>query len=403
MIYSCIDIGSDTIKIVVGRVDNSKVDILAAINTRMVGIKKGKIIDADLVEKSINLANEEVEKVLGFKVNQAIINVPFDNVEVNAYNGECYPEEEITGEDVIACFKSSVATVDVDKEVVTVFPIHFVIDNEKKCLNPIGIKAYKLESKILIATIPKENLFPYLKVLKKCNIEVIDLSFNTVNEFYNYKKDEFLDVCGAVVDIGYSKTEVAVFNKGLMIKGEVLPLGSRLVDNDISYIYHLDKETSRNLKETYAFAEGKYASMSNTVEYLTVDGEKMVISQVEISQIVEARLLEILKSVKNSLNNLTNHEISYIIITGGVSNMPSFSDLITQVFPNAYSSYLDTIGVRNNIYTSSVGMLKYYYDKLKVRGITYTMYENVSEKVSNKKKELHNKIIEEMKKYCEDN
>ena len=83
--------------------------------------------------------------------------------------------------------------------------------------------------------------------------------------------------------------------------------------------------------------------------------------------------------------------------------MPGFDDILKNIFnENSYSINLNMIGVRNNIYTSSIGMLKYYYDQLSLRGIDYTMYENLSEIVKNKKV-LHDKIISEMKKYCEDN
>ncbi len=403
MIYSCIDIGSDTIKIVVGKIKDDSIDILASVNTRMSGIKKGIIFDSSQVEASILLANSEIEKVLGFKIDKAIINVPFYDVEVNAYNGLCYPNGKISGTDIITCFKSSVSMIEESLEVISVFPIHFIIDNEKKTDNPIDMEGEKLECKMLISTIPKKNLYPLLEIFDKCHIEVIDLSFNVINDFYNLNRNDYLNGCGAVIDIGSNDCEVGIFNKGLLIKGAVFPFGSRLVDNDIRYMYKLDKTTARTLKETFAYADSKYANEEEIIEYLTVDNDKIIINQKEISEIVAARLTEILKSVKNSLNNLTNHLISYIIITGGISNMPAFKELAQSIFKNVYIIDMDIIGVRNNIYTSAIGMLKYYYDKLKIRGIDYTMYENVLEKVVNNKKIVHEKIMEELKKYSEDN
>ena len=56
MIYSSIDLGSDTIKIVVAKISNNSFDVLASSSTRSVGIKKGMIIDKDLAIKSITIA-----------------------------------------------------------------------------------------------------------------------------------------------------------------------------------------------------------------------------------------------------------------------------------------------------------------------------------------------------------
>ena len=404
MIYSAIDIGSDTIKIVVGEITDNELNILAATNTRSVGIKKGMIVDKDLVVQSINLACDELEKQLGFRIDKAIINVPFCDVSVDVYNGECYPDGEVTGSDVITCFKSSVSTIDLEREVITVFPIDFLIDEEKTVQDPKGEVARKLESRMLISTVPKQILYTYLEVLEKCNIEVIDLSFGVVNDFYNVRDSfDLSSGYGAVCDIGKDKTEIAIFNKGLMINGDTLPIGSRLIDNDISYIYHLDKSTSRELKETFAYSSSQYADNTLTLTFDTIDGE-MVINQEEVSKVVEARIEEILKSVKKALNDLTKHEFSYIIIAGGVSNSPGFNYIIENTFGDISRVVdMNIIGVRNNIYTSAVGMIKYYYDKLKLRGIQYTMYSDIEKSVAEKKSVLHDKIIDDIKKYLENN
>ena len=405
MIYSSIDMGSDTIKIVVAKITENSFDVLASSQTRSVGIKKGMIIDKELAIKSVTIALDEIEKKLGFRIDKAIINVPLYDVEVDIYNGLSYTEGKISGDDVITCFKSSVSTIDIDKEVVTVFPIDFLIDDSKRVTDPKGMEGSKLESRMLISTVPKENVYAFLDVLEKCNVEVIDLSFGVINDFYNMKDNtDFQKHSGVVIDMGNDKTEIAVFNKGLMVNGVVLTSGSKLLDHDIGYIYHLDKTTSREIKENLAMASSQYADINETVEYTSVEGEKLVINQLEVSQIVEARLEELLKNVKKVLNDLTNREISYIIITGGVTNLPGFDYLIRDIFGDmATSVNMNTIGVRNNIYTSSVGMIKYYYDKLRVRGIDYTMYEEIDKTIKGKKNLIQDKLIDDMKRYLDNN
>ena len=403
MICSSIDIGSDTIKVVVAKISDDEISVLGATNVLSVGIKNGLIVDSELACQSINLAISELEKSLGFRIDKAIINVPFYDVETHVYHGKCFFEGEVSGEDIITCFKSSVSTIDDSLEVVTVCPIDYSIDGKKRVSNALHETGEELECRMLISTIPKDILYPYIDVLDKCNIEVIDLSFGVINDFYNVDFDT-KEGFGVLIDIGYNKTEIGLFNKGLLIKSDILNIGSKLVDHDIKYIYHLDKMTTRNIKENLAFASSKFADKNEFVSYLNMDNEEIKIDQLELSQVVEARLEEILKNVKKQLNYLTNREISYIIVTGGISNLPGFDYLIENIFKDiAHSINIDTIGVRNNIYTSCVGMIKYYYDKLKIRGIDYTMYENVSELISSKKGVLHEKIINDMKKYCDDN
>lgn len=403
MIYASIDIGSDTIKMIVAEVLGERINVLASIDTRTVGIKKGIIIDKGLVVKSLTLALDEMEKQIGFRIDKAIITIPCYDAIVGVYNGEVYTDGIINGDSIINCFKSAIkGNIQDDREVITVFPIDFLVDDEDRYNDPKGVNGYKLESRILISTVPKELVYPYLEVLEECNVEVIDLALSAVCDFAQGMRDEFNKQTGAVVNIGDSKTEVAIFNKGLMIKNDILPIGSRKIDQDIKYIYNLDRTTARYLKENLAVATSQYADTSSIVEYESVDGEKRTVSQLEVSQIVEARLEEILKNVKKSLNSLTNREISYIIVTGGISNLAGFSYLLESTFGDtAYMINMNTMGVRNNIYSTCLGMIKYYVDKLALRGISYTMYENIND--DKKNDAIYDNVLEKIQDYLDNN
>ena len=175
-----------------------------------------------------------------------------------------------------------------------------------------------------------------------------------------------------------------------MLKGEVLPIGSKKIDKDISYIYKIDKKEAISLKEEFAVSSSKYADLNNFIETNNINGEKIKINQVEISQIIEARLKEILKSVKNEINNLTNREISYIIITGGITNLVGFPYLVEEEFKiDKIVSNITTIGTRNNIYSTSLGLIKYFAYKEKSRNIDYLMFDlEDKENLTSKKKKV---------------
>lgn len=404
MTYASIDIGSDTIKIVLGEVLNERLNVLASVNTRAVGIKKGIIIDKDMVCKSINLALDEIEKQCGFRLDKAIISLPCYDAVVSVYNGEVYTDGIINGDSIINCFKSAIkGNVPDDREVITVFPIDFMVDDEDKYYDPKGVNGYKLESRVLVSTLPKELVYPYLEVLEMCQVEVIDLALSSVSDYAQASREEFKKQAGAVINIGDSKTEIAIFNKGLLVKTDILPIGSKKIDQDIKYIYNFDRMTARYLKENLSVATSQYADTSSVLEYETLEGEKISISQLEVSQIVEARLEEILKSVKKSLNTLTNREISYIIVTGGISNLPGFNYLLENTFGDiAYTINMNTMGVRNNIYSTCYGMIKYYVEKLALRGITYSMYENV--KIDEKQNNvIYDNVLEKIQNYIDNN
>ena len=71
-IYTSLDIGSDTIKIVVCELYQGKLNLLAASSYKSKGIKKGLITDVDLATKSIKGAIKEVEDMLDIKIKKII-------------------------------------------------------------------------------------------------------------------------------------------------------------------------------------------------------------------------------------------------------------------------------------------------------------------------------------------
>jgi cell division protein FtsA len=401
MIYASIDIGSYITKIVVVRYlkEENSYDVLASCKVQTVGVKKGIITDKAMAERTIKTGLEQIEKQIGFKLDKAIINIPCYDLEVTIHNGLIYTDDGIIdGKDISKCFKDTIKdNIREDREVITVFPIDFTIDDENKVRNPIGMNGYKLECRLLISTVPKELVYSYLDLFEECKVEVIDLCVGPVADYYQAYQDDFKTKVGAVVNIGYSKIEVSVFNKGLLVKANTLPIGSRMIDKDINYIYGFDKITCRNLKEGLAFATSSYASNTESIEYESLEGEKKKITQLELSQIVEARLEELLKNVKKSLKNLTNREISYIIITGGISDIPGFNYLIENIFGDITRMInMNTMGVRSNIYSSCYGSIKYYCDKLAIRGINETMYDV---DISSKKDEIYANMIDTMQTF----
>ena len=89
-----------------------------------------------------------------------------------------------------------------------------------------------------------------------------------------------------------------------------------------------------------------------------------------------SRLSEILKLAKKQTYLLTNREISYIIITGGSSELPGMSYLVEEIFgENARIGNIDTIGIRSNVYSTVSGLIRCFENKLNLRDKEYTMID----------------------------
>jgi cell division protein FtsA len=117
-----------------------------------------------------------------------------------------------------------------------------------------------------------------------------------------------------------------------------------------------------------------YASDNDVVGCVTNTGEVKDVSQVEVSRVVQSRVDEILKLAKNEIKNLTKREIRYIIVTGGLSELSGFQYMVDNVFElKAKVCNIDIMGIRHNKYSSALGVVKYFDDKLALRGKSLSM------------------------------
>lgn len=397
-IFTSIDIGSNSIKIIVCELFQGKINVLASINSPSSGIKKGIVIDDELVKESIKRAINEVNTSLGVKIDKAIINIPMYEAEYMINEGVTTITNEnkiINGNDMVNALQTSIYNKIIKtRELVTIQPIKYNIDDLTQDISsPRGLKANKLKVTSMSMTVPKKNIYKIISILQDLKLEVIDILFGVIGDYYEFKTKEINNsICG-VINIGSDKIELATFKNGIIFNSSVIDYGSKYIDTDISYIYNISKKQAKQMKEMFALAHKDYASTSDIYEITNKAGIKTKINQYEISEIVMSKLKEMLEISKKGLNDLTKKEISYIIVSGGIVNMPGFDVLCKEIIgEKAEVHQVKTIGVRDNSYSQTLGMIKYFIDKLSIRGKEYTMFDEDKQigLIENRKNNINN-------------
>lgn len=375
-IYTCIDIGSDSIKIIVCELYQNRYNLLATSTIKSKGIKKGLITDINEAKSCIKKGFDELETMLGFKIKKVIAIIPSYFAEFNMIKGEIKVNEVVKGNDIIKVLQTAMKENDPTKEMVTIIPIDFAIDNEVTNF-PLGKSCQDLKSRAIMVTTPKKNIYSVINLLNSIGIEVIDISLGCIGDINTFM-DERLEKCvSAVINIGAEKTEVSLYNKGIIVRHSIINMGSKSVDHDISYMYKVDLETAKMLKEKFSSATRTSASLNETKEVKCKDGQVININQYELSEIVISRLDEILTLANQEINKLTSHKPEIIYITGGITNMNNFQQFCREKLGKcAIIGSVNLIGLRNNKFSSAIGNIIYFVNKLKLKGKDYSMITN---------------------------
>ena len=149
-IYTSVDLGSDSIKIIVAELYQGKISLLASTSYKSRGIKKGLITDVELASESVKNALLEVEDMLGLKIRKVIVNVPSFNAEYSIIKGDIKLNGSVvSSEDVMNALEVAVRSAKfATREKVTVLPVDYTLDD-----NGFLVYSPKFHPPILIAII----------------------------------------------------------------------------------------------------------------------------------------------------------------------------------------------------------------------------------------------------------
>lgn len=383
-IYTSIDIGSDTIKFIVSELYADKFNILASHTIKSKGIRKGLIIDANLIINSLKDGVKQINNNLGIEIKKAIVNIPSYNAQFiySETTKEITNEEhKITKEDINELIKKSVySKIPNDYELLTVQPLDFIIDEQTKNPYPVGKNGNKITLKAIIIATPKKNIYSVVSVMEAAGIEVSDITISGLGDYYEVKNESTDKKVGAIINLGHETTTVSLFNRGKIMNTETIQIGGVNIERDLARVFNVDLFETRVLKEKFASAHKRFLSLNEVFEIKNTAGGVMKLSQLEVSEVVMARLTEMLELAKKQILLLTKKKINYIILTGGLTEIKHFKNLCFEIFGKDVIIYsVDTLGVRDNKYTTALGMIKYFHDKMLVRGKNYTMIEKEDE------------------------
>ena len=397
-IISSLDIGSSTVKLVVGEVYNDKVHVLCVSEVKSKGVKKGLIVNPEDTLISLKELFQRTEEMMNISINKVILIVPSYQAEFLITEGKSTitnEEGKVAPVDMVRTLQACVYNkVPPNKEFVAITPIEYMINDEKKTKDPKGMSAKSLKCKAMLSLAPKKNIYTAISLLDNIGVSVVDINFGSVCDYFEFKTPEMDKKNTAVINIGEDKTEVSIFKKGILVETENIDLGSRNIDRDICYIYDINRNRAVELKEKFALCHKRNASTSWSEEVLNNKDESVKINQYEISEVIYSRIREILELAKKQINLLTKLEISYIIITGGSTEGNDFNVVAEEIFGDIKTYKVSEIGCRHNKYSSVLGFIKYYHDKLAFRNkLAYTVDKEVQEELLNNKKSNNSSIL----------
>ncbi|WML43620.1 cell division protein FtsA [Neobacillus sp. PS3-40] len=385
-IYVSLDIGTSSVKVIIGEMVNDTLNIIGVGNENSEGLRKGSIIDIDETVHSIKKAIEQAERMIGMEIRQVVVGITANHVMLTHCHGVVAvssQNREITNDDVVRVIEAAqVISIPPEREIIGVDAKQYIVDGLDEINDPRGMIGVRLEMEGMIITTSKTILHNTLRCVEKAGLEILDITLQPLaaGSFALSKDEKNLGV--ALIDLGGGSTTIAYFDQGHLKATGFLPIGGDHITKDLSIGLRTSTEDAEMIKVKYGHSFYDDASEEEVFSVPIIGSDQhQQFNQLEISDIIEARMEEIFELVVQEMKRLGIRDLpGGFVLTGGIANMQGVLELAEEIFQNRVRiAAPDYIGVREPQYTTAVGLIQYAYKFARLPGGVTVESSSVSE------------------------
>lgn len=366
-----LDVGSSNIICVVGlhQTDLATPSIIGIGTSKVNGVKRGVVTDVEETVSAITSALEEAERMSGVAIDRASINIDgsqLQSLNTNGVVAVARADHEIGAEDLARVEEvASGISLEANRQIVSVIPKAYNVDDQREVDDPIGMNGMKLELEAHIITSPASAVKNLSNAIFRSGI-TIDQQVATPIAAAKALLDKHKKEHGvAVVHIGAETTGIAVYQNGTICYTSIVPLGSNHITKDLVYGLRITPEVAEKLKLDHSVATKPRPKMNKKIS-LEKYGAAGNVYQIDIDTIVSSRLEEIFAMVSDELQKAVKTPSnlgSGVIITGGGANMSEISNYARNSLsvpvqlgrPSGYSGISDKIS--DPSYSAVIGLM----------------------------------------------
>lgn len=361
--YVSIDIGSSSVKTIVGEKFHNGINVIGTGQTYTSGIKNGLIDDFDIARQAIKDTIKKASIASGVDIKDVFLKLPIIGTEVYDESNEIefYEDTEIDGTHIESVLEGIRDKNDVpETEVINVFPIRFVVDKDNEVSDPKELIArHSLKVDAGVIAIQKSILINMIKCVEACGVDVLDV----YSDAYNYGSiltptEKELGAC--VIDIGEDLTQVAFYERGELVDAESIEMAGRDITDDIAQGLNTTYDTAEKVKHQYGHAFYDSASDQDVFSVDQVDSDEHVqYTQKDLSDFIEQRVEDIFFEVFDVLQELGLTKVNGgFVITGGSANLLGVKELLQDMVSEKVRIHTPSqMGIRKPEFSSAISTI----------------------------------------------
>lgn len=326
-----LDIGTYMVRCVVAHIDGATgtptiVGVGSALNS---GMRKGTVVNLSGPAQAIDDALGEAERMSGYQVNEATININGSHIVSTHTDGMIAvgaADHEITHEDLLRIEEvATLGKVPANREILDVIPHSYRLDGQDNIKDPIAMTGTRLEIDAHVVSALAPHVHNLQKAAETAKLIPRSIIVSGVAAARATLNEQQLENGVALVDIGATTTNVAIYEEGDLQYAAVVSLGGVNITNDLAIGLKTDPEIAEKIKIEHASAVPRRENSGVSIKH---DDQIYSFTTSEIDEIVEARLEEIFEAVQLEFKRAgrAGKLPSGVVLTGGGAHLKSITE-----------------------------------------------------------------------------
>lgn len=362
--YVALDIGSSSVKVVVGEKFHNGVNVIGTGQTFTDGVSKGMINDFDQAKNAITDTIKKAKIASGVDIEEVFVKIPIADTHIQftedaiRFGGEA---TEINGEHIEELLEN-VRMQDMagQNEVVSVYPVSFIVDSLHEVNDPKEMIAEEsLAVKAGVVSANRTLLINIVKCVEAAGLTILDVYSDAVN-YQHVLTDAEIELGAVVIDMGLDLTQFAYYERGALKYANSIGLAGRDITLDLVDEFNTTYDEADQAKEQYGHA---FFDLASDDEKMMLQpngsGEPVEVTSKDLADVIELVVEDTFMSVfedlaKNGINNVQGG----FVLTGGTANIRGVKELMQDLVAEKVRVHIpNQMGARKPEFTSAISVL----------------------------------------------
>ena len=316
-IIAGIDLGASTVRCLIGVSTANELNLIGSARVAHKGLYKGKIVHMKETASAVRSAIEEAEVTAGVQISHLFLGINGDCHVFSSQGMSIIPSGQVTGDDVNKAVETAKAvSLPTGHRLLHVLPKSFTVDREGPFFNPLGLSGLRLETSVMVISIPETNVQNALQCLRYagCSARGLVLQPLAVSLSLLTESEKKSGVC--VMDIGQDQTYFTVVMDSRAHYIGSLPVGGEDFTHDLMSELKIPRNLAEKIKLEYGNISADGNDEDTVLEELKSLG--LHIKKKQVNAILSARAELFFESAKQKLQSIGcfNRLEEGVVLTG---------------------------------------------------------------------------------------